>query len=152
LIPLLMAAALQPNFEPERPHLGLVATSFLSGIFAFGAVLIHNLRKSEGFEYVSDANIAVDARIEMLKLRHKVWYDALKLIVTVYLAVAAAVLLYGYGIAHQVIEDPGQAWAVNWFIQYYMLYHTAFLIFGVIAELFHGMKETSGQLMSIRPK
>jgi hypothetical protein len=147
VVPLALALVLSPNFLPQFPHRGLVMLSFLAGSFASTGTYLHEVRRAFDFSSVRDEEVDRTARIEMLKLNYLTWYDALKLIVTVYLAIVGVYLVYGRQI---ITGNPVYVSSRLIFADYLVLFYTVFLIVGILGQIFGGMSDIQDQLLKIR--
>jgi hypothetical protein len=148
---MVVAFALSPNFLPEFPHIGLMVTSFVAGAFSCTGVYLHNLRGVLDFGFVKDKTIDETARIEMLKLTHSTWSDALKLLVTIFLGIAGLYVIYGYTLSLQ--GNLGNQVVAFWkslFGLAFTVFYTIFLILGILVQLLGGMADIQDQLLNIR--
>lgn len=151
LVPLAVAFALCPNFLPEFPHLGLVMMSFLTGAFTSTGIYLHEVRRAFDFSFVRDEEVDRRARIEVLKLNYATWYDALKLIVTIYIAIVGVFLVYGRQIM-MTTWSGNQVFVFSrlTFAGYFIIFYTIFLVVGILGQMFGAMSDIQDQLLKIR--
>lgn len=126
-------------------------TSFLAGAFTSTGIYLCEVRRGFDFNFVRDEEVDRRARIEVLKLNYATWYDALKLIVTVYIAVVGVFLVYGRQIL-TTASGGDQVYVVSrlTFDGYFMIFYTIFLVVGILGPMFGAMSDIQDQLLKIR--
>jgi len=147
-----LAFIFSPTFLMAFPHAGLMEAAFVTATFSSTGTYIHNVRKIFDFGFVKDEGIDRGARIESLKVTYSTWYDALKLIVTIYLAIVGVFVVYGHQILLAIapVGNPYYVQSRIQFSDYFILYYTIFLIAGILAQLFGAMGDVQDQLLKIR--
>ena len=151
LVPMILALAVSPNFGPEFPHVGLMESSFAAGLFSSAGTLVHNLRSALDFSFVENKKMSEAAKVEMLKLAYSTWSDGLKVLVAVYVAVVGVYVLNGYQQRLQMFQ--GNLTVAFWWTAIgigFMVFYTAFLIFGIVAQVFGGMADIKDQFLNLR--
>jgi len=138
------------NFQPELPHLLVTGVVFASAAVTGISSYIHYSTQSMDFGFIRERTISESVKLERLKTEHDVWFDALKIGITIALAAGVAFIINTALVWRDYIADAKVLRLVSIATALTGLYFIVFCFFGIFREIWIRMSRYRSQILNIR--